>query len=222
MRDVLRDTKYAIRTAAKQPGFTAVIVLTLAIGIGANTAIFSVLHAVVLKPLPYPAPEQLVMLWEKDRDGSRSNIGYPTFHDWRAQSRSFEAMAAMSSWTPTLSSDSGEPESLEGESVTADYFKAVGVRPFLGRDFRPEDDRPNQPRIAIISYGLWQRRFAGDLDLIGKPILLAGVERTVVGIMPADFQPLLSYRKTPLEIWRPLAYEGEQPPACRSCRHLRV
>jgi putative ABC transport system permease protein len=222
MRDVLQDIKWAIRSAAKNPGFTVVVLLTLGIGIGANTAIFSVLHAVVLKPLPYPAAEQLVMLWEKEKDGSRSNVGYPTFHDWQAQSRAFEAMAAMSSWTPTLSGDSGEPESLEGASVTADFFRVLGVRPFLGRDFTAEDDRPNQPRIAIISYGLWQRRFGADPNLIGKAILLAGVERTVVGIMPADFQSLLSSQKTPIEIWRPLAYQGEQPPACRSCRHLRA
>jgi len=222
MRDVIQDIKYAIRSAAKQPGFTAVVLLTLGIGIGANTAIFSVLHAVVLKPLPYPAPEQLVMLWEKEKDGSRSNVGYPTFYDWRSQSRSFDAMAAMSSWTPTLSGSSGEPESLEGASVTADFFRVLGVRPFLGRDFTADDDRPNQPRIAIISYGLWQRRFGSDPNLIGKPILLAGVERTVVGIMPPDFQSLLSSQKTPIEIWRPLAYQGEQPPACRGCRHLRA
>src|SRR6185503_1397421 len=103
MRDGIQDIKYAIRSAAKQPGFTAVVLLTLGIGIGASTASFSVLHAVVRKPLPYPAPEQLVMLWEKEKAGSRSNVGYPKFYDWRSQSRSFDAMAAMSSWTPTLS-----------------------------------------------------------------------------------------------------------------------
>jgi len=222
MGDFLQDIRYAIRAAFKQPGFTAVVLLTLAIGIGANTAIFSVLHAVVLKPLPYPDPEQLVMLWEKGKDGKPSNVGYPTFFDWRAQSKSFEAMAAMSGWNPTLSGGNGEPESLEGSSVTTDYFRALGVRPFLGRDFTAQDDRPNQPRIAMISYGLWQRRFGGDPSLIGKPISIYGFDRTVVGIMPPDFQSLLSYRKMPEEIWRPLGYDGEEPPACRSCRHLRV
>ena len=220
--DFLQDIRYAIRTAVKQPGFTAVVLLTLALGIGANTAIFSVLHAVVLKPLPFPEPEQLVMLWERDRDGSQNSVGYPTFHDWRTQSKSFEAMAAMSFWNPTLSGGTGEPESLEGYSVTADYFRTLGVRPFLGRDFTADDDKPNTARIAIISYGLWQRRFGGDPGLIGKTILVSGMERTVVGVMPADFQALLSHRKVPTEIWRPLGYQGEEAPACRTCRHLRV
>jgi len=222
MGDFLQDIKYALRTAAKQPGFTAVVLLTLAIGIGANTAIFSVLHAVVLKPLPYPEPQQLVMLWQQGTDGRRSNVGYPTFYDWRAQTKSFEAMAAMSFWNPTLSADTGEPESIQGSSVTADYFRVLGVRPLLGREFTQQEDSPNQNSVVILSYSLWKRRFGGDPALVGKQILMNGIARTVVGIMPAGFQSLLSHQNLPAEIWRPLGYQGEQAPACRDCQHLRV
>lgn len=222
MGDILQDLKYAIRTAAQQPGFTAVVLLTLAIGIGANTAIFSVLHAVVLKPLPYPEPDRLFMVWEGQKDGDDFNMGYPTFADWRAQSKSIEAMAAISYWNPTLSPPGSEPESIEGASVSADFFRALGIAPMLGRDFTAQDDQPNSVRIAILSYGLWQRRFGGDPNVIGKPIMVNGFERTVVGVMPPHFQSLMTHESEPAEIWRPLGYAGEEPPACRGCRHLRT
>src|SRR2546430_3016132 len=216
-----QDLRYGIRTLLKRPGFTAVAVLTLAIGIGACTAIFSVVNAVVLRPHPYPQPEQLVMVWETDKSGAQSNMGYPTFADWRAQSHSFEAMSAMSYWSPTLSG-AGDPEALSGASVTADFFRVLRIKPLLGRDFTNEDDHPNAPRVAIISNELWQRSFNRDLSVLGKPVLLNGVARTIVGVMPPDFQPILNPFNKRVDIWRPLAYEGETPPACRSCRHLRT
>ena len=222
MGDFLQDVRYAIRSAVKQPGFTAVVLLTLALGIGANTAIFSVLHTVVFKKLPYPDAEQVVMLWQQGRDGKTSNVGYPTFFDWRARSKSFEGMAAMSYWNPTVSTSTGEPEEIDGSFVSEDFFKVLGVAPLLGRTFNAEEDRPNQNNVVIISHGLWQRRFGGDPAVIGKTISLNGYERRIVGVMPATFQSILTYEKLPAEIWRPLGYQGEQAPACRSCQHLRV
>jgi putative ABC transport system permease protein len=193
----------------------------LALGIGACTAIFSIVYAVVLRPLPYPHAERLVMVWETDKTGAQNNVGYPTFVDWRNQNHSFDAIAVMSYWSPTLSGV-GEPQPLSGASVTSDFFRVLGIKPMLGRDFAAEDDRPNAPRLAIISYDLWQRDFNRDISLVGKPILVNGFERTVVGIMPPDFQPLLNPFNKRVDIWRPLGYEGETPPACRSCRHLRA
>src|SRR5215467_2153295 len=221
MNTILQDLRYGFRTLLKHRGFSATAVLTLALGIGACTAIFSVVHAVVLRPLPYPQPDQLVMIWETDKSGSQSNTGYPTFADWRSQNRSFAAMSAMGDWSPTLSGV-GDPQALNGARVTADFFRVLGIKPLFGRDFTDEDDRPNAPRVAIISYELWQRSFNRDPTLVGKSILLSGLERTVIGIMPPDFQPLLNPFNKRVDIWRPLGYDGETPPACRSCRHLRA
>jgi putative ABC transport system permease protein len=216
-----QDLRYGLRTLLKHPGFTAVAVLTLALGIGASTAVFSVVHAVVLRSLPFPEPERLVMLWEADKSGADSNMGYPTFADWRSQNHSFEAMSALADWSPTLTG-AGEPEALDGQRVTSDFFSVLKVKPMLGRDFTAEDDRPNVPRVAIISYELWQRSFGRDTSLVGKTILLSGIERTLIGVMPPDFQPLLSPNNKRVDVWRPLGYAGETEPACRSCRHLRT
>jgi putative ABC transport system permease protein len=221
METLIRDIRYGVRLLLKHPGFTVAAVLTLAVGIGANTAIFSIVHAVVLQPLPFHDPQQLVMVWESDRNGKRNNVGYPTFNDWRAQNQSFEAMSAVADWNPTLAG-AGEPQALVGSRVTADFFRVLGVKPTYGQDFTADDDRPDAPRVVIISYGLWARSFNHDRSLIGKTIQLSGIERTVVGIMPPDFQPLLSPNNKRVDVWRPLGYAGEVPPACRSCRHLRA
>jgi putative ABC transport system permease protein len=218
---LVQDLRYGFRTLLKHPGFTAVAVLTLALGIGANTAIFSVVHAVVLRPLPFPEPDRLVMVWEADKSGADSNMGYSTFADWRNQNHSFEAMSALGDWSPTLSG-AGEPQALNGQRVTSDFFRVLQVKPMLGRDFTDEDDRPNAPRVAIISYDLWQRSFGRDTGLLGKSILLSGIERTLIGVMPPDFQPLLNPNNKRVDVWRPLGYAGEAEPACRSCRHLRT
>ncbi|HSQ23400.1 MAG TPA: ABC transporter permease [Pyrinomonadaceae bacterium] len=202
-----QDLRYGVRTLLKRPGFTAAAILTLAVGIGACTAVFSVVHAVVLQPLPYPQPERLVMIWETDKSGEKSNVGYPTFADWRTQSHSFEAMSAMSYWSPTLSG-AGDPQAISGASVTADFFRVLGMRPMLGRDFTSDDDHPNAARVAIISYELWQKSFNRDSSIIEKPIQLNGVARTVVGVMPPDFQPLLTPFNKRVDIWRPLGYEA--------------
>src|SRR5436190_5613130 len=128
MERLIKDIRYGFRLLLKHPGFTIAAVLTLAIGIGANTAIFSVVHAVVLQPLPFPDAQQLVMLWEVDRTGARNNVGYPTFHDWQTQNHSFAAMSAMADWNPTLVG-AGEPQPLVGSRVNADFFRVLTVKP---------------------------------------------------------------------------------------------
>src|SRR5262245_9833068 len=134
MYSLINDLRFALRSLSRRPGFAAAAVLTLAIGIGANTAIFSVVHDVVLQRLPFPDPQQLVMVWEADRNGDRNNMGYPTFNDWRAQNHSFEAMSAFADWNPTLAG-AGEPQALVGSRVTADFFRVLSVKPLYGRDF---------------------------------------------------------------------------------------
>jgi putative ABC transport system permease protein len=218
---LIHDLRYGIRILLKHPGFTAAAVLTLALGIGANTAIFSVVHAVVLRPLPFPAAERLVMVSEADKNGADSNMGYPTFADWRSQNHTFEGMSALADWSPTLTG-AGEPQALNGQRVTSDFFSVLQVKPMIGRDFTIEDDRPDAPRVAIISYELWQRSLGRDTSLLGKSILLSGIERTLIGVMPPDFQPLLNPNNKRVDVWRPLGYAGEVEPACRSCRHLRT
>ena len=159
-----QDLRYAARTLRKSPGFTIVAALTLALGIGANTAIFSVVDAVILRPLPYPEPARLVELWGnvKRAKVERRGASFPDYVDWRAQSRSFEAMAAFDSGTMTLTGVD-EPERIHAEFVSQPYFDLLGMRPALGRTFRPEEDEvPQRNAVVILSDGLWKRRFGGD------------------------------------------------------------
>ena len=213
-----RDVVFGARMLRKNPGFTSVAVLTLALAIGANTALFSVVYAVQLRGLPYPDAGRIMMLWEKSRDG-KSTIGYPTFADWQERNHTIEAMAAMSDWDPILSAGEA-PEMLQGASVTPDFFRVLGVGPMLGRTFTEQDSPP--ARVAILSYRLWKERFHADPSLIGKPIRIYGVDRTVIGVMPPGFQSILTPLNQRVDLWRPLGYRGEEPPACRTCRHLRI
>lgn len=217
LRDTWLDVRYGIRTLARSPGFTFIALFTLALGIGATSTIFSVVNPVLFEPLPYPDPARLVMVWERDAGGGRSTIGYPTVADLRRDSRTLQSIAAMAFWTPTLQGD--EPEQLTGQSVTAEYFRTLGVPPFMGRDFSAAEDLPGQNRVAILSHGLWQRRFGADPSIVGRQITLSGRPYEVLGIMPPGFENLLAPNA---EVWRPLAYRGSDPPACRTCRHLRA
>src|SRR5256886_11197738 len=191
--------KFAFRKLLKNPGFTAVAVLTLALGIGANTAIFSVVNAVLLRPLPYPEPGQLVQL-RADRPGSRSTfIGSATFVEVKAQSQSLARIAAYSGGDMTLTG-AGPAERVVAGAVTADFFPLLGVQPAVGSHFPQEADTPNGPRAAILGHGLWQSRFGGDPDVLGRTITLNQQSYTVVGILPARFQ-----YPEPFQLWIPLA-----------------
>ena len=215
-----QDLRFAVRMLRKSPGFTAVAVFTLALGIGANTAIFSLVNGVLLRPLPYRNPDRLTMVWEKSRDGTAENVGYVTYLDWKAQNKSFEQLALYSSWQPVL--QVGEPEQLNGLRVTSNYFRTLGVHPEIGRDFLPEEDSPNTNKVVMLSHSLWQRKFNSDPGMVGKTIDMNATQYLVAGVLPADYQSLMSQdpRGGTVEIWRVLGYDVSQPWACRTCHHL--
>ena len=205
MGTLLQDLRYGFRMLAKNPGFTAVAVLTLALGIGANTAIFSVVNAVLLKPLPYRDADRLVMVWEQnpERGWYRNIVSAANFLDWRKQNDVFTQMAAEDPQKSFNLTGTGKPEEVWGEQVTANLFTLLGVKPFKGRDFLPEEDRPGGPRVVILSYGLWMRRYGGDAALVGKQISLNNESYTVVGIMPAGFYFPPFWRDTAGGLWVP-------------------
>jgi putative ABC transport system permease protein len=216
------DLRFAIRALRKSPGFTVLAVVTLALGIGAASAAFSVVHAVLVRALPYPESERLVMLWEQDTEGLQSNARFLTISDCRERAASFEGVAAVSVWTPTLVSDDGA-ERLHGESVSADFLRVMGVRPFLGRVFEPEEDRPQHNRVVVLGYGLWQRRFGADAGVVGRTIRMGETPYTVVGVMPPGFESSLPHAELARpQVWRPLGYDASLVQACRDCRHLRA
>src|SRR6266850_2243668 len=190
MENLWQDIRYGVRSLWKRPGFTAVAVITLALGIGANTAIFSVVNATLLRPLPFRDSERVVMVWgflpkmAQTADKLPSSSG--NFVSLREQNHSLENLAAFRSWGWQLTG--GEPELLHGARVSSDFFQAVGVNPILGHSFTPEEDMPNRAPIAIISHSLWQRHFGGDQNVIGKTMTLTGQNVMVVGVMPRGFQ----------------------------------
>ncbi|HEU5182192.1 MAG TPA: ABC transporter permease [Candidatus Polarisedimenticolia bacterium] len=188
MDDLIRDLRYAFRFLLSRPTFSAIAVLTLALGIGANTAIFSVVNGVLLRPLPYRDPGRLVLVAERTSYPTVST-SYQNFVDWRDQSRSFESMEATRATTMTLSG-AGEPERLNARMVTAGLFDMLGARAEAGRTFLADEDKPNGAPVAILSHGLWERRFGGSRQILGKPVNLDGQPYTVVGILPAGFQIL--------------------------------
>src|SRR5262245_24691381 len=171
----------------KEPGFTFIAVMMLALGIGANTAIFSAVYAVLLRPLPYNEPDRLVWLSERHEQIATRWVSYPNFLDWQARSQSFEAMATIRGWQITLTGGD-EAQSLSGRLVTADYFRVMRAQPLIGRDFSKDEDKFGAPRVAMISHAFWQSQFGGDSDIVNKAIILNNQAFVVVGVMPPDFQ----------------------------------
>ena len=215
--DLAQDLHYGLRMLVKNPSFTIVAVLALALGIGANSAIFSVVNTVLLRPLPYKNPGRLVMLWEE-----ATHLGFPkntpspaNFIDWRAQNTVFEAMAAMVERSFNLTGV-GEPERFDGRRVSANLFDLLGVQPQLGRAFRAEEDKPGS-RVVILSNGLWQHRFGGDPRVIGQAVSLNGESYTVIGVMPGSFQ--FPTRRD--QLWVPLAFDAKEA-ASRGNHFLEV
>src|ERR1700735_5167873 len=188
MGTLLQDLRYGARLLRKSPGFTIVAVLTLALGIGANTAIFSVVNGVLLRPLPFRDPSRLVLIAERS-PFSVISTSYQNYQDWRDQSHSFESMEATRASSITLTG-AGEPERLNVRMATAGLFPMLGINAQLGRTFLPEEDRAGGAPVALLSYGLWQRRFGGSQDIIGKTVNLDLQPYTVVGILPSGFQIL--------------------------------
>ena len=198
---LLQDIRYGTRILHRSPGLTAVAVLTVALGIGANTTIFSLVYGLLLRPLPYLHPGRIVMVWEKRaRENNLTNVVSPAdYLDWKGQNRSFEHMAEFS-FAPADLLGGSEPERVAGASVGAEFFKVLGVRPALGRFFEPEEDKPGHNATVVLSYGLWQRRFGGDSNLIGRSINIDTQAATVVGVLPQDFE----FPYVQVELWRPL------------------
>ncbi len=186
MNTFLQDVRYALRMLAKSPGFMAIAILTLALGIGANSALFSVVNGVLLNPLPYPNPQQLASVYSRTTQFSHSSISYPNFLDWQRENGTFAAMAAYRGDEFNLTG-SGEPERLRAEMVSADFFPILAVKPVLGRLFSAQDDHAGAAPVVLLSEGLWRRRFGASPQIIGQAISLNGVAYTVVGIIPTDF-----------------------------------
>ncbi|HEX6044623.1 MAG TPA: ABC transporter permease [Pyrinomonadaceae bacterium] len=202
----LQDIRYGLRGLLKRPGFTAVAVITLALGIGANAAIFSVVNAVLLRPLQFQDPERLAILWE-----DASFAGFPlntpapaNYVDWKNQTQSFADMAATHETSLNLTGD-GEPQRVATRRVTANFFSVLGVQPLIGRGFLPEEDRPQANKVVVLSYPLWQSRYGGDRNILNRTILLDGEKHTVVGVMPSGFQ----WIDTEEQLWAPLGLDAE-------------
>src|SRR5450759_476666 len=206
MSKLFHDLRYALRTFRKNPGFTAAVVATLALGIGANMAIFTVLKSVLLDPLPFPESERLVRLAGTRADRSETSLSYPDYLDWRDQNRVFESLAAFSGESSTLAGEI--PERLSAHAVSGNFFSTLGVRAELGRTFRPEDDLPGSPAIAVLSDELWRRRCAGDPSSVGRPILLDGNPRIVVGVAMPRFR---FYDYGVADLWTPLGEWARNP-----------
>src|SRR5215217_5483568 len=207
--DFAQDLRYGLRTLLKNPGFTIVAVSALALGIGANSAIFSVVNTVLLQPLPFKNPQQLVMLWE-----NATHLGFPkntpppaNFLDWQKQAGAFTGMAAMAERSFNLTGV-GEPERLEGRRVSANLFDLLGVPALHGRTFVQEDDKPGT-HVVLLSYSLWQRRFGSDPAVIGRALTLNGESYTVVGVMPRLVQ-LPGYENVSDQLWVPIAFPAEE------------
>ena len=196
----LRDARYAVRQLVKTPGFTIVAVLTLAFGIGATSAIFSVVNGVLLRPLPYPNPEGLVRVHEVVPQYGRFAVAPATFLDWRQQNGVFERIATYTATTATLTSGDG-PERIPGATASWDIFELLGVQPMMGRGFESQEDAPGKDTVIVISHGMWQRRFGGDAGILGRSVVLNGTPVTIVGVMPADFY----FPSRDAEFWRPIA-----------------
>jgi predicted permease len=217
------DVSFSARTLRKNLGFSLVAVTTLALGVGANTAIFSVVKAVLLNQLPYGEPGRLVKIAESDPDTPRpETVDFTTTYDLRARSRSFQSLSLYRDGAGAMV-EGGEPELLQGMRVNYDFFDTLGVKLQLGRAFLPEEDRPDRRREVILTNGLWRRRFGADPHVLGRTVKLSGNSFVVVGVLPAHFRPLAAPGGSLLpEIFMPLGYDLSQPSACRGCQHLQL
>jgi putative ABC transport system permease protein len=218
MYTFLQDLRFGVRMLLKKPGFTLIAVITLALGIGANTAIFSVVYSVLLRPLPYDEPEKLMSVYSMypQRNYFKSVVSAPDFVDWRAQNKVFDAMSAYA-WGSYTLTEIDLPERFNGLSVSANFFQVLGVNLLLGRAFLPEEEEAGRNRVAVLSYGLWERRFGADPNLLGKTVSLNGESYLVVGVTPKGF------RFAPVEIYTPLTFTAEEmSDLARGSHFLRV
>lgn len=215
---LLRDIRYGIRSLLKRPGFTMIALMALALGIGANTAIFSLVNAVLIRPLPFAEPDRLVWVWGNMSSGSnRASVSPPDYLDYRQQNTTFEEFAA-SIGVPIASNltGNGEPERLNAAAVTGNYFQALGTPPALGRTFLLENEKPGNEQVAVLSYGLWQKRFGGDRAIVNKTITLDGKTCVVIGVMPQGF----SFPQA-AELWVPINFDISPEMKVRKAHFMR-
>jgi putative ABC transport system permease protein len=208
-----QDIRYGFRMLWKSPGFTLVTVLALALGIGANTAIFSVVNTVLLRPLPYPTGARIVFMGEWSKQVPEMSVSYPNFLDWSAQQQTMEQVAAFRSANYVLTGV-GEPERLQGQQISAGFFDVLGVTPTLGRNFSPEEDKPGGNSVALISHGFWQRRLGGDPAVINKQLQLSNESYTVIGVLPQTFE-----WQSPVDVFVPIGLRSDQPNMAQRGNH---
>jgi putative ABC transport system permease protein len=201
LNELAQDARYGVRSLLKAPGFAAVAVLTLALGIGANSAIFSFVDGVLLKPLPYPDPERILLLWEKPPGGGNNVVSAMNFLDWRSQSSSFTGVAAITGRSMTLSG-TGEPTLMRVARVSAAYFDILSVKPKLGRTFASDEDTPGKEHVIVMSHRLWTTQFGGDAGMVGRSVTLDGEAYTIIGVLPEGSV----FDRTFNQMWRPLAF----------------
>ncbi|MGH9906297.1 MAG: ABC transporter permease [Pyrinomonadaceae bacterium] len=218
METLLQDIRYAVRSMRKRPGFTVVALIALALGIGANTAIFSLVNAVLLRPLPFTDPDRLVWVWGNIRSGgNRASVAPLDFLDYRNDNKTFEEFAASFSIPLALNlTGSGEPERLAAAGVTGNYFQALGVKPALGRSFLLENEKPGSDEVVILSHALWQKRFGDDPSVIGKTVTLDGKAREIIGVMPQNFS-----FPHPVAVWFPINFDYSEEMKQRKAHFMR-
>ena len=213
MMDVFwRDLRFAVRGLARSPGFTAIAVLTLALGIGANTAIFSVVYSVLLRPLAYAEPEQLISIRAGFSGNGLKDIpaSQPEYQDYLKEVSALQDLAAIYPININLTG-LGEPQRIQAAVVSDNYFRLLGVEPALGRDFTPADDGGRIGYVIIISHELWRQRFGADPGILGKTVRLDDDPMTIVGIMPSGFRHVLESGASPMEVWAPIALDNPDP-----------
>jgi putative ABC transport system permease protein len=215
IEDLWQDFRFALRGLRQRPGFTAVAIITLALGIGASTAIFSAVNPILFQSLPYPHAGQIMMLWEMRKDGGHNSPSFAMYRKLTERARSFESLAVMQPWQPTMTGVA-EPERLNGQHVSADYFRVLAVAPAIGRNFEASDDRSKGPKVVILSDALWRRRWGGDHAIVGREIALDESIYTVIGVMPAGFDNVLSPSAA---IWSPLQFDASLPPQGQEWAH---
>src|SRR5216684_9354477 len=204
MYTLWQDLRYGARMLMKQPGFTLIAVLTLALGIGASTAIFSAINPILFEPLPYPHADRIAVILETGSDGSRNAGTFGMYRGLAERNRSFNVIAVFKAWQPTMTA-ADQPERFEGQRVSASYFHVMGVSPALGRDFQLSDDQVNGPTVVILGDVLWRRRFGSDRTIIGRQVTLDDNLYTVIGVMPRGFENVLAPSS---ELWSPLQYDS--------------
>jgi predicted permease len=213
--EMFQDLQFGIRMLLKKPAFTLIAIVTLGLGVGASTAIFSVVNPILFEPLPYPQSGKVMMIWDRGTESTRLDVTFGTYREVAERSQSFDALAVIKPWQPTLTNET-EPERLDGQSVSASYFRVLGMLPALGQNFDSGDDRMNGARVVVLSDGLWRRRFGGDSAIIGRQITLNDNLYTVIAVMPSDFENVLAPTS---DLWTLLQYDSSLPLEGREWGH---